>query len=86
MPELTRTNDETTPGWEPWQEPITCGICGAKAEMTDEMMDRWFPEVWLINPDGSEVEVSPVCGQHDCTYDEETGTWSVYPTTGNQLE
>ena len=56
-------------------DAMTCGICGTRAEMTEEMMDRWFPEVWLINPDGSEVSIGVACDLHKCSYDEESGAY-----------
>ncbi len=56
---------------------ITCGICGARAEMTDDVMDRWFPEVWGVCPDGTEKEIGIICDAHECPYNEETGTYQV---------
>ena len=65
--------------WEGPSEPemVVCGVCGKQAVMSDEVMDTWHPEVWAEYPDGSEEEISPVCGEHEVTRDDETGVGVV---------
>lgn len=39
----------------------------------------------MIYADGREVSIGIACDQHNCTFDEETGVWLVYPDAGGNL-
>lgn len=75
------------PNPQPDFATMECGLCVARAEMTDEVMDRWLPEVWLVYPDGREVGVGVACNRHKCTYDEVSGVHLAYvDSQGNYPE
>ncbi len=52
---------------------LTCGVCGKRAVVTEDVLDRWHPEVWAEYDDGTTEEVSPVCDEHEVTWDQVTG-------------
>ncbi len=62
---------------QPAPGTIECALCGARAELTDEVTDSWYPDVWAIYIGGDEKEIGIVCNAHDVLYDKESGTYQV---------